>query len=31
MLDVSHMIIVDLHGAPTRDFLRYLLAKTSLG
>lgn len=26
MFDVSHMTIVDLHGAKTRDFLRYLLA-----
>nr|WP_024967099.1 glycine cleavage system aminomethyltransferase GcvT [Pantoea sp. IMH] len=26
MFDVSHMTIVDLHGARTRDFLRYLLA-----
>ncbi|WNN43602.1 glycine cleavage system aminomethyltransferase GcvT [Winslowiella toletana] len=26
MFDVSHMTIVDLHGARTREFLRYLLA-----
>jgi aminomethyltransferase len=26
MFDVSHMCIIDLHGARTRDFLRYLLA-----
>lgn len=26
MFDVSHMTIVDLNGARTRDFLRYLLA-----
>ncbi|MCX4187297.1 glycine cleavage system aminomethyltransferase GcvT [Methylophaga sp. OBS4] len=26
MFDVSHMTIVDLHGADTREFLRYLLA-----
>ncbi|VAW74016.1 Aminomethyltransferase (glycine cleavage system T protein) [hydrothermal vent metagenome] len=26
MFDVSHMTVVDLHGAKTRDFLRYLLA-----
>lgn len=26
MFDVSHMTIVDLHGAQTRDFLRHLLA-----
>ncbi|MDR0219397.1 MAG: glycine cleavage system aminomethyltransferase GcvT [Enterobacteriaceae bacterium] len=26
MFDVSHMTIVDLHGAGCRDFLRYLLA-----
>lgn len=26
MFDVSHMTIVDLHGAQVRDFLRYLLA-----
>ncbi|WP_127958963.1 glycine cleavage system aminomethyltransferase GcvT [Serratia microhaemolytica] len=26
MFDVSHMTIVDLHGAATRRFLRYLLA-----
>jgi aminomethyltransferase len=26
MFDVSHMCIVDLHGARTREFLRYLLA-----
>lgn len=26
VFDVSHMTIVDLHGACTRDFLRYLLA-----
>jgi len=26
MFDVSHMTIVDLRGARTRDFLRYLLA-----
>jgi aminomethyltransferase len=26
MFDVSHMCIIDLHGARTREFLRYLLA-----
>jgi len=26
MFDVSHMAVVDLHGARTREFLRYLLA-----
>ncbi|MGM0594702.1 MAG: glycine cleavage system aminomethyltransferase GcvT [Pseudomonadota bacterium] len=26
MFDVSHMGVVDLHGAKSRDFLRYLLA-----
>lgn len=26
MFDVSHMTVVDLHGARTREFLRYLLA-----
>jgi aminomethyltransferase len=26
MFDVSHMTVVDLHGADTRKFLRYLLA-----
>ncbi|MEH8021183.1 glycine cleavage system aminomethyltransferase GcvT [Rheinheimera metallidurans] len=26
MFDVSHMNIIDLHGARTREFLRYLLA-----
>lgn len=26
MFDVSHMTIVDLHGARTREFLRYLLS-----
>ena len=26
MFDVSHMTVIDLHGARTRDFLRYLLA-----
>ncbi|MBW7982927.1 glycine cleavage system aminomethyltransferase GcvT [Enterobacillus tribolii] len=26
MFDVSHMTIVDMHGARTREFLRYLLA-----
>jgi len=26
MFDVSHMTVVDLHGARTRDFLRHLLA-----
>ncbi len=26
MFDVSHMTIVDLHGARTREFLRYLVA-----
>jgi aminomethyltransferase len=26
MFDVSHMCIIDLYGARTRDFLRYLLA-----
>jgi len=26
MFDVSHMCVVDLHGAKTRDFLRYLMA-----
>ncbi len=26
MFDVSHMTVVDLHGAEVRDFLRYLLA-----
>jgi aminomethyltransferase len=26
MFDVSHMTVVDLHGARVRDFLRYLLA-----
>jgi aminomethyltransferase len=26
MFDVSHMTVVDLHGARTRDLLRYLLA-----
>lgn len=26
VFDVSHMTIVDLHGACTRDFLSYLLA-----
>jgi len=26
MFDVSHMCILDLHGARTREFLRYLLA-----
>ena len=28
MFDVSHMTVVDLHGARTRDFLRYLLANS---
>jgi aminomethyltransferase len=28
MFDVSHMTIVDLHGAKTRDFLRHLLANS---
>jgi len=28
MFDVSHMTIVDLHGARTRDFLRHLLANS---
>src|SRR5689334_12907621 len=26
MFDVSHMCIIDLHGAKVRSFLRYLLA-----
>ena len=26
MFDVSHMTVVDMHGARTREFLRYLLA-----
>jgi aminomethyltransferase len=26
MFDVSHMCVVDLHGAKTRDFLRYIMA-----
>ena len=26
MFDVSHMTVIDLHGARTRDFLRHLLA-----
>jgi aminomethyltransferase len=26
MFDVSHMTVVDLHGARTREFLRHLLA-----
>jgi aminomethyltransferase len=28
MFDVSHMTVVDLHGAKTRDFLRHLLANS---
>jgi len=28
MFDVSHMTVVDLHGARTRDFLRHLLANS---
>ncbi len=28
MFDVSHMTVVDLHGAKTRAFLRYLLANS---
>jgi aminomethyltransferase len=28
MFDVSHMTVVDLHGAKTREFLRYLLANS---
>jgi aminomethyltransferase len=28
MFDVSHMTVVDLHGARTREFLRYLLANS---
>jgi len=28
MFDVSHMTVVDLHGAKTRDFLRQLLANS---
>src|SRR5580765_456769 len=28
MFDVSHMTVVDLHGAKTRDFLRRLLANS---
>src|SRR5437764_13782540 len=28
MFDVSHMTVVDLHGARTRDFLRRLLANS---
>jgi aminomethyltransferase len=28
MFDVSHMTIVDLHGAKTREFLRHLLANS---
>ncbi len=28
MFDVSHMTVVDLHGARTREFLRYLVANS---
>ena len=28
MFDVSHMTVIDLHGARTRDFLRHLLANS---
>ena len=28
MFDVSHMTVVDLHGARTREFLRHLLANS---
>lgn len=28
MFDVSHMTVIDLHGAHTRDFLRHLLANS---
>jgi aminomethyltransferase len=28
MFDVSHMTVIDLHGARTREFLRYLLANS---
>ncbi len=28
MFDVSHMTVLDLHGARTREFLRYLLANS---